>query len=338
MITVHQVAQAAGVSVSTVSRALSAPHKVAPDTRDRIAALAAELGYQPNRAAAGLRAGRSSALGLLVPDLANTYFTTIIKGVVERAREYGMGVFVVDSSNDPGTETAYLRSLAFQTDGVIAVSPRAPQADLKVVGAKPLVFVNQEGPLAVQADPTGGVDAAVEHLRQLGHTRIGYVGGPESSWVDSRRRHALAATASTGVDILDLGAFSPTVQGGQQAAAVVIASGATAVITFNSVGAVGLIKQLRVSGLRVPRDLSVIAFDNTFLAELVHPELSSIGADLFVTGRVAADLVMEALGRGGGGNRSVAPEAVGTQRIVTVASALTVRASSGPARSQVTAN
>ena len=298
MVTVRDVARSAGVSISTVSRALSAPEKVAPETRDRVAAVAAQLGYQPNRAAAGLRAGRTGALGLLVPDLANPYFAAVAKGVAQRAREHGLGVFVVDSQEDEALEGEVLRGLAHQTDGVILASPRALEADRVAAGTKPLVVVNQDGPLSVVTDAAAGVTLALAHLAGLGHRRVAYVGGPATSWSDGQRRHALAAVAAeSGVEVVPLGAHPPTVEGGASAAAEVVGSGATAVITFNDVVAVGLVRAVREQGLRVPEDLSVVGFDDTFLAPLVTPALTSVGADLREVGRRATDLLVARLAR-----------------------------------------
>ncbi|ACZ29411.1 transcriptional regulator, LacI family [Xylanimonas cellulosilytica DSM 15894] len=314
MVTVRDVARAAGVSISTVSRALSAPEMVAAPTRDRVAAIAAELGYQPNRAAAGLRAGRTGALGLLVPDLANPYFAAVAKGVAERAREHGLGVFVVDSDEDPAVEVEVLRSLAHQTDGVILASPRAVEADREAVGAKPVVVVNQDGPLAVVTDVAAGVRLALEHLRGLGHRRIAYVGGPATSWSDARRRAALGDA-----DVVALGPHHPTVAGGAAAADAVVASGATAAITFNDVVAVGLVRAVRERGLRVPEDLSVVGCDDTFLAALVTPALTSIGTDLREVGRSATELLVGRLTAApGSGPDDAAPATITLPGTLTV--------------------
>ncbi|QAY71778.1 LacI family transcriptional regulator [Xylanimonas protaetiae] len=320
MVTVRDVAAAAGVSISTVSRALSAPGMVAAGTRDRVAAIAEQLGYQPNRAAASLRAGRKGALGLLVPDLANPYFAAVAKGVAERAREHGLGVFVVDSDEDPAAEVDLLRHLVHQTDGVILASPRAIDADVDVIGPRPVVVVNQDGPLAVVTDTDGGMRLALEHLRGLGHRRIAYVGGPASSWSDARRRGALREAAATGADVVALGHYPPTVAGGAAAAVAVAESGATAAITFNDVVAVGLVRAVRERGLRVPEDLSVVGWDDTYLAALASPPLTSVGSDLREVGRSATDLLVARLGG-----------APGAREVTVLPGTLSVRDSTGPA-------
>lgn len=295
VVTVRDVARAAGVSISTVSRALSVPEKVAAETRERVEAVAAELGYQPNRAAAGLRAGRTGAVGLMVPDLSNPYFATVAQGVAEAAREHGLGVFVVDFEESTELEVELLRSLAHQTDGLILASPRSLAADRTAAGSKPVVVINQDPPLAVGCDYLQGAAQALEHLAGLGHRRVAYVAGPERSWSDSRRREGLGRASELGIEVVLIGSQRPTVDGGAAAAEAVVASGVTAAITFNDVVAVGLVRAVRERGVRVPEDLSVIGFDDTFLAPLVTPALTSVGTDLRELGRRATALLVERL-------------------------------------------
>ncbi|PZR52624.1 LacI family transcriptional regulator [Xylanimonas oleitrophica] len=330
MVTVRDVARAAGVSISTVSRALTAPDKVAASTRERVATVAAELGYLPNRAASGLRAGRTGTFGLLVPDLSNPYFAAVTKGVAERAREHGLGVFVVDSEEDPEIEAELLRGLAHQTDGVVLCSPRDVTGDREVVGAKPVVVVNHriDGTVSVGSDNTAGIELAVEHLHALGHRRIAYVGGPTTSWSDEQRRAALAEAGRhrPDLEILTFGPHRPVVEGGTAAAGVVVASGATAAITFNDVVAVGLVRRVQDLGVRVPHDLSVVSFDDTFLAHLVTPSLTSVHTDLRGVGRQATDLLVRRLAGAGGADGEPATDTLLPARLV-------VRESTAPAAS-----
>uniref|UniRef100_UPI000566A884 LacI family DNA-binding transcriptional regulator n=1 Tax=Promicromonospora kroppenstedtii TaxID=440482 RepID=UPI000566A884 len=131
MVTVHDVARAAGVSISTVSRALTAPERVAAATRDRVTRIAAELGYRPNLAASGLRMGRTHAVGLLVPDLENPYFASVTKSVQARARAEGYEVFVADTDEDADVEPELIGALAARTDGLLLASPRSGEAELR---------------------------------------------------------------------------------------------------------------------------------------------------------------------------------------------------------------
>lgn len=299
MVTIREVAAASGVSIATVSRALADPDKVAASTRDRVLSAIDELGYTPNRAASGLRAGRTNTIGLLVPDLTNPYFSGVARGVAAEATDEGVAVFVTESRENPAAEVEILRSLVRQTDGIVLCSPRAAHDDQNVVGARPLVVVNNElpGAQSVSVDDHNGIREALGHLHALGHRRIGYVGGPSGSWSDQRRRAALATVAPglAGTEVVDIGAHEATVAGGDSAAGKVIAAGVTAVIAFNDIVAVGLIRRLNRMGVRVPHELSVIGFDDTFLADLVTPALTTVHGDLEALGRRATDLLLGVL-------------------------------------------
>ena len=303
MVTVHDVARVAGVSISTVSRALATPERVAAPTRERVTAAARELGYRPNRAASVLRAGRSGALGLVVPDLANPYFAAVAKGAQARARERGLGLFVVDSDEDEDLEVEAVAGLATQTDGLLLCSPRAVERSLVPLDGRPVVLVNQQldGVPSVVVDHAAGMLRALEHLRALGHRRVAYAGGPAQSWSDRRRRAGLetAARALGDVDTVPLGAFRPQLEGGRAAADLVVASGATAVITFNDLIAVGLVERLRSRGLAVPDDLSVVGCDDAYVAELASPPLTTLRVDLRALGRGAVDHLVALVGAGG---------------------------------------
>lgn len=299
MVTIRDVAMAVGVSTTTVSRALSDPTKVSPATRERVIAAARELKYTPNLAASGLRGGRTGTIGLLVPDLSNPYFAAVSRGIALGARAHGVAVFVTDSQEDPQIELEVLAGLVRQTDGVILCSPRAMPEDATVVGDKPVVVVNHElpGARSISVDHAAGMSLAVDHLYAMGHRRIAYAGGPSRSWSDAQRRDAarVAGTRQTELEIVEVGPFSPTVEGGHVAAGVVLATSATAVITFNDVMAIGLIRRAQGLNLRIPHDLSVIGFDDIFMAGVISPTLTSVHGDLNEVGRRAIDLLLEAL-------------------------------------------
>jgi len=305
VVTVRDVASASGVSISTVSRALSEPSRVASATRDRVLAAARDLGYEPNRAASGLRSGRTATLGVVVPDLENPYFASVTKGVQARAREHGYGVFVVDVEEDASREADEVRALLRQTDGVIVASPRGTDEELRALVARTprgrAVLVNRriDGVPSVTADDVAGAVRALDHLRALGHRRIAYVGGPETSWSDRMRREGLrraaAADGAPAVEVVDLGAFRPHVQGGYSAADLATGAGATAVVAYNDLVALGVEQRLRERGIPVPAEVSVLGFDDTFVATLASPPLTSVGTDLRAVGGAAVDLLVDRL-------------------------------------------
>lgn len=296
-ISARDVARAAGVSVSTVSRALSRPDAVAPDTRDRVLATARGMGYRPNVAARTLITGRTGNIGLIVPDVENPFFASVTKGVQHRARSAGYAVFIADSDEDPSLEPELARNLAKQVDGLLLCSPRAPDAVLADLAREcTLVLVNRRSRdiPAVTVDNREGVRQALVHLRALGHRRVAYVGGPATSW---SHRERLAAVLDLGgqdadMEVVDLGSFQPYVSGGIAAGDLVIHSGATAVLAYNDVVAFGLLERFRRRGVRVPDDISVIGTDDIPVAALTSPPLTSIGLPLVTTGRAAVDLLL----------------------------------------------
>ncbi|MFD7308207.1 LacI family DNA-binding transcriptional regulator [Promicromonospora sp. NPDC059942] len=351
MVTVHDVARAAGVSISTVSRALTAPERVAAATRDRVTRAAAELGYRPNVAASGLRMGRTHAVGLLVPDLENPYFASVTKSVQARARAEGYEVFVADSDEDPDVEPELIGALAARTDGLIVASPRSGEAELSaalvgltaVLASRELPEIaafagaaegdgaaesggSAEGAAGARGIPSVAVDDAdgaaqvLGHLHALGHRSVGVAAGPPSSWSGRRRLAGLVdAAARWDLDLVRLGTFQPYFAGGTRAADHAVASGVTAVVAFNDLMALGILSRLRERGVDVPGRMSVVGFDDVQLATLVSPALTTVRAPLARLGRRAVDLLLARL-RGGD------PPA-GVQLPVE----LMIRGSSGPA-------
>jgi DNA-binding LacI/PurR family transcriptional regulator len=290
-------------SIFSSTSAFSPQKRVAAATRDRVLAAARQLGYEPNRAASGLRSGRTATLGVVVPDLENPYFASVAKGVQARAREHGYGVFVVDVEEDASREADEVRTLLAQTDGVIVASPRGTDREiLELVDRTPrgrAVLVNRriDGVPSVTADDVAGAARVLDHLRALGHRRVAYVGGPETSWSDRMRREGLRRAAAEGdaVDVVDLGAFRPQVRGGYSAADLATGSGASAVVAYNDLVALGVEQRLRERGIAVPGQVSVVGFDDTFVATLASPPLTSVGTDLRAVGAAAVDLLVERL-------------------------------------------
>lgn len=328
--TAEDVARLAGVSVSTVSRALAAPEKVNAATRQRVIEAADNLRYRPVRAASGLATGRTGNLGLVIPDLENPYFSALTKAVHARTHALGHQLFVVDTDEDPTQETEVLRKLSRDVDGVILCSPRAADDDLVPYAADVrLVTINRMIPHvpSVLVDDADGMAQAVRHLVALGHRDIAYAGGPLPSWSDRTRRGAFLSVtgANDAVRAHELGSFMPYFSGGVAAADLLLASPATAVVVFNDLMALGLLDRVKSRGVEVPGDLSIISFDNSMFAAAVTPHLTSVGYPRRLVARHAIDLLLAlddqspAAARGQDAPHELLP----TQ--------LTVRASSGPA-------
>lgn len=302
-VTIRDVARAAGVSISTVSRALSSPDQVADETRLRVENVARTMSYRPNRAARGLITGQTGSIGLVVPDLENPFFGSICKGVQSRARAMGYAVFIADTDEDPAVEADVVRSLQKQVDGLILCSARGSDQALERLSEESrLVLVNRRvGDLtALTFDNGGAVRALLSHLVALGHRRVAYAAGPLSSWSNSQRVAAFRAFGSRSADLelVELGSFAPVFEGGVQAADLGIASGATALMAFNDLMAVGMLKRLRQRGVRVPHDISVTGFDDVPVSGLSSPTLTTVGSPRVQMGRASVDLLMnQVLGR-----------------------------------------
>jgi len=323
-VTIRDVARAAGVSPSTVSRALTVPEKVDVRTRERILALAQELGYQPNRAARGLITGRTGNLGLLVPDLANPFFPGLVKAIQSRALQFDYQLFVVDTDENVSAEPELVRQLAKQVDGLLLCSPRMRPADLRAAcEVVPTVLVNRALPRtsSVTFDNVEAAAAAVGHLAELGHRSIGFLGGPPRSWSGGQRlRGVRRGCVRSGLDLHEIGCAAPTFEGGVEAADRALAAPVSAVVVYNDLIAAGLCHALADRGIGVPDRLSVVGFDDIPMSALVRPSLTTVTMPVGRAGRAAVDLLLAHLS---------APE-LGFRQL-RVPTALQVRASSaGP--------
>jgi DNA-binding LacI/PurR family transcriptional regulator len=326
--TITDVALAAGISVSTVSRAYHMPDLVRAATRARALAAAAELGYTPNRAARGLITGRTGSLGLVVPDIANPFFPPLIKAAQNRAHAGDHSLYLADGAEDPDREFRAIRMMAKQVDGVVACSSRMFPAQLREVSRLvPLVLINRtfEELPAVLLDMGGGMRQAVEHLHTLGHRRCTYLAGPASSWSGSQRLRAFRQTCRRlGIESIELGPFDPDYEAGVRAADLALAVGSTAIVAFNDLMALGVLARLAERGVGVPQELSVVGFDDIRMAAMASPPLTTIAAPAAEAGRAAIELALDPLASHG-------DRYPPTRRAQTLPTRLRIRASSGPA-------
>jgi DNA-binding LacI/PurR family transcriptional regulator len=295
-VTIRDVAAAARVSVATVSRALSSPHLVNQVTRERVLAVATELGYRPSPAARSLITGRTANIGIVVPDLGNPFFTGVLKSVQARAREAGYAVLVGDSDEDPAAEEELVRMMAKQVDGVLLCSPGIKDGLITALAAnQPLTLLNRRirGIGATLMDSAGGMRQIVGHLADLGHERCAYLNGPRNSWSNRERRRGLRAAArQRNVEIVELGPFPPRYDGGVQAADLAVAADVTAILAYNDVMALGVLARLRDLGIDVPGRLSVTGFDDLVFAAVCAPPLTTVAMPVQQAGRSAVDLLL----------------------------------------------
>jgi LacI family transcriptional regulator/LacI family repressor for deo operon, udp, cdd, tsx, nupC, and nupG len=322
--TIRDVAARAAVSPATVSRVFTRPQAVTLATRRRVLAAAEELHYTPHPVARSLARGRTGNLGLVVPDIAVAFSAVVVKAVAQRARQDDHALFVVDSDDRAADEVRLARAMVPQVDGLLLLSPLMPDDDLReLAAAVPLVAVNRRlaGVPAVLMTSDAAAEHAVEHLHALGHRHLAYLAGPDN-WSNSVRHRAfLGACARLGMPGEVLGPFEPTFSAGVRAADLVLAGPTTGVLAYNDDVAVGVLSRLADRGVPVPGRVSVVGFDDTALASMVTPRLSTVRLPIGAAGVVAVTLLADLL-RGAD---------VAARGPVELPSELVVRASSGPA-------
>ena len=278
-VTILDVAARVGVHAGTVSRALNRPEQVAPETRARVEAAVLELGFVPNRAARGLITGRTGNLAVIVPDITNPYFASLVRSVERAARGADLQVLLADTGEHRDEEVRAARALAGDVDGIIVLSPRRLHRELDALGSTPTVFVNrrvaQRPSVLLRSAAAAG--EALRHLAELGHRTLAYLGGPQGSWAAVERRDAVRRTAKTaGVQLVEVPLATPTFEAAVEAVDLVVASAATAVMGFNDLVALGVLSGLATRGIAVPADVSVVGCDDVPMAAMVAPPLTTI--------------------------------------------------------------
>ena len=263
-------------------------------TRTRVLTVAEELGYRPNRAARALTTGRTHNLGLIVADIANPFFPPLIKAAHSAARQRDYHLFVADTDEEAATEEELVQAFSKQVDGLVLCSPRSSNKVLERLAARvPFVVINRRlrGAATVLMDVGHGARLAVEHLTGLGHRRVALVAGPAGSWTSAEIR--TAAEQVEGVELVVIGPNAPTERGGLAAARRVRDSGATGVLAYNDLVAIGLIEGLGDLGLGVPRDVSVVGIDDIVSGRLNRPKLTTVAMPTAAAGRLAVDLLIQ---------------------------------------------
>jgi DNA-binding LacI/PurR family transcriptional regulator len=322
-VTINDVARTANVSTATVSRAFSAPNLLRDTTRSRVLEVAERLGYGPGRTGRGPVTGRTGNLGVIVPDVTNPFFPSVLKGVQARAHQGDYAVFLGNSEESPRAEIDLIRAMARQVDGVIICAPRMSSTDLReTLSRTKLVLVNRRvaGVPAVVLDNIGGMRQAVDHLAALGHRRIAYLGGPRTSWSNRERRRGLRRASRHGMAVVEFGPFAPQFEAGVHGADLALAAQLTAIIAYNDLMALGALSRLADRGVRVPDEVSVIGFDDVPMAAMCHPALTTVAIPKEHAGTKAVDLLVNLLRQGALGPRADSFE---------LATQLTVRGSTG---------
>ena len=330
--TIKDVARACGVAPSTVSNALSGSGYVRDDTRAQVLDAAKRLGYRASSVARGLRMQRSWSVGLLLADIANPWFPELVRVVEDVLWSAQINLVLCNTDYQAEKEDTYLRHLIDKrVDGLIlastgAESPAVPRLQAEGV---PLVMLNRRhGSVAtdyVGMDNKGGVAAAVAHLAELGHSRIGFIAGRISSSAASERRegYLFAMAAHFGAappELIAQGDYS--IVSGFEATRRLLAltPPPTAIVSANDFMAYGAIDAITRAGMSVPRDISVTGFDDILLSGLSLIRLTTVRPPTWKLGATAAELLLKRVGK----------KALGLRESVILPSELVVRGTTGP--------
>ncbi|KAF2414936.1 hypothetical protein B1729_02425 [Microbacterium sp. B35-04] len=341
MVTLRDVAGHARVSVSVVSRVLNSDPsvRIRPETRQRILDSAQLLRYAPNSAGRSLRRSRTHMLAFVVPDVTNATFTDLVNGVESRALDHDYSVVLASSPRmQPGSD-GFARLLNERlVDGVLL--QKGDEAPLDLVARalshpERTVLINSgpvDGVTTVAIDDVAAGALAARHLLELGHTRIGYVGGVPTSDTSDRRRtgieHALAAVGLS-LAPLHTTALGYTYRSAGDAARLLLGRqpAPTAVVVGNVNAGIGVLTEAAQMGMRVPEDLSVVAIHDIWPAITCAPALTTVRLPMANLGAAAVDLLLAGLEAAGAGGSPARP----TSGVVDdPAPELVLRASTAP--------
>lgn len=306
-VTLKDVARAAGVSHTTVSRALRDSEEVSPETRARIREIAATMGYRPNPVARALQGRRTQTLGVVVTRLSDPFHTEVVQGIEMVAQAHGYGLLLSLSHEDPKKERAIVELLAAkQVDGIIVAASRLGSRYLPLLEALqiPIVLINshQTGPYvySVATDNAHGGRLAAAYLIGLGHRAIAYIGSRRGG--DSNRerfRGFRQALREAGLPLRPewVVAGDGRVAGGEAAMRRLLEQRPrpTAVFCYNDLTAIGALKAALRAGLRIPEELSIIGFDGLEEGTYVSPMLTTVAQPRRQLGRLAAEMMLEIL-------------------------------------------
>jgi DNA-binding LacI/PurR family transcriptional regulator len=306
-VSIKEIARLAQVSHSTVSRALRHSPLVNPETAERIRRIAEESGYCPSGPARSLVTRHTETIGVVVTSIADPFHADVVGGIEEAANERGFSVFLANSNADPERELRVVRSFQQRrVDGLIVAASRVGALHLSALSRMriPIVLVNNQHPSEfVHSVAIANAQAAREatrHLVALGHRRIAYIGDRFGYQSDTERfagyRQALAeADLPFEPELVVHGNGKPDGAPPAVARLLALAAPPTALFCYNDMTALGALRYLRSCGLRVPEDLSLVGFDDLFLAEYTDPPLTTMRQPMWQMGRAAARMLLDLL-------------------------------------------
>jgi LacI family transcriptional regulator len=323
--TIYDIAELAGVNPSTVSRALSKPGRISAKTEKLIQDAAKTLNYRVNPMARALPTGRTNTLGLIIADITNPMFFEVVRGAERAAALSGYTLILAESQESGEREAEAAERVAPSVDGLILVTTRLADDQIRELSdSRPLVVINRrvDGVDAIVPELEPGIEQALTHLAELGHRSIAFLSGPGRSWMSvARWAELLDRAVEHGMTIVEIGPGDPTLEGGRDAISRVVASGVSAVIAYNDLMAIGLLRAAQEQGLSVPGRLSIVGFDDIFGSDFTSPPLTTIRTPLGLVGELAVRKILDYIGDGA---------SVSAADVPTLATELVIRGSTGP--------
>jgi LacI family transcriptional regulator len=307
VLTIREVARAAGVSRQTVSRVLNNKTQIAPETRQRVLNVMEQLGYRPNANARSLTGKGTQAIGLTLPDISNPFFTELATAIEAAAQERGYHVFLCNAGDTPDRELASIRLLQERrADGLILCSSRLPDDLLRQLLAQhhPIVLVNRRleapGSVQIRADYARGGYLATRHLLDRGHRDVAAITLlAETANSREKLNGYFQALEEAGIapDPALIARGPSHVTGGYDAAMRLLQPPRrlSAIFVYSEAMAIGVLRACDVLGLRVPDDVAIVAFGGGRLSAMVHPPLSTIHVPLYSMGRRAFEMLAQLL-------------------------------------------
>ena len=305
MATIKDVAQAAGVSITTVSHAINGTRRVSDELRERVLKAMKELDYRPNILARGLRLGQTETIGLIVPDNSNLFFAEMARTIEDVGYSSGYSVILCNSDDNVEKQQSYIQVLvAKQVDGIIFISTGEPDWDLKSLAddGVQVVIVDRDVP-NVRADivlldnEKAGYEAT-RYLIGLGHRRIACITGPSqltpsAQRVDGYRRALIEAGIALDPAYTMTGDFR--ILGGETAMTSLLnlEPRPSAVFVCNDMMAIGAIRSARSLGLNIPEHVSIVGFDDIPLARAMFPALTTMAQPITGMARIATELLIQ---------------------------------------------
>ncbi len=297
-VSARQVARRAGVSIATVSRAVNDPGSVAETTRERVLAVAAEMGYRPSTLGRNLVTGRSHLIGLVIPNINSPLYGDMAKGIEDALAGTGLQVVLASTRDEPELEVqAVCDLLSHSVDSGIIINSRVGD-ETPLEAYSGWVHISPESPsfpLRVELDNYAGGRLAVQHLIDLGHRDIAHIAGPLREGRD-RARGWRDELSENGLPEGSLVTGDYTLKSGAEAAREILKRGRPdAIFAAGDLMAVGALRALEGTGLRVPEDVSLVGFDDAAYTTLVRPALSTVQQPSYLMGQKAAELVLRHL-------------------------------------------